>query len=1035
MRQRRGIIPEESVVLAVPDPASVRVGSGGATLNALVSIAEHLSARAGYTVINPDVLRSSRILVLHSGGDSRRIPHCSVRGKAFCSLPAINGDGELCTPVDMLLQTLSCLCADSPPGLFVASSDVMLSLPPKALDWSQAGVTGVAVQADMAYGPKHGVYKLDPKTSAVEAFFQKESLQALEHHGAIRANQTVLLDSGIVYFCCETSEALLNFHVTPPLDACTYLGVDNGAVPLRFELYSDVLSCMAKNTLYEEYLEMPTQDPHPNTVRRARDLLWKKLHFTPFRALVVESAQFVHLGTTAEYVSFLNSDRPVRETFSLVCHAQFHIDHPESADKAILTNALLLGEGHAEPEAIIENSELQGDWTVGRRAICSEIRSFSGVQVEEDVVIQEIPIRSTQNGGNMCVITLLGIDDDTTVPFSHPGSTFLNRPWACLFEQAEISPDEIWFDLEQEKRTLWNAKLYPIHVGQVTPEIVLWLQYLNQPPIPILRRWKNAHRVSFADILQIADPEEEFLCQRQLSFKIDLLKIRSTLLNQDNECLLPLFRRCIREDRIDVLQTLDEIASEAPVDIAARTFANIADVLAGFAGTKGGLRSGPSRNPAWQQAFDLLDQGDLRAATVVLAREREKWLKDPEFLIRAARHYEGAAQVLIRKSVESAEIHVEECDPAPMGVWMTAEAPARIDLAGGWTDTPPITFEHGGVVVNMAIEVDGQRPVGACVRRIEEPILLLTQNDMENPVICKSVSDLQDFAQPFAPGALVKAALLCAGVVSLSTSQSLRKQLERFGGGLEIHTWSNLPTGSGLGTSSILAGALFSSIGAAVGMRYDTPSLIHAVLRTEQMLTTGGGWQDQVGGLLPGIKISRCPPGIPIKLESCIVDIPNNFLDALNRHLVLVYTGRTRLARNLLQDVIRRWYARLPETVHLTDALTENAEHMYKALLDGDLEEMGRVLTVYYYQKKQMAGGVEPMIVSHMAEILRPYVFGSSLAGAGGGGFMLLVTKKTNAAPEIRAILESKTDIHALSFHDIKVDNRGLVIHAGSKSN
>ena len=71
---------------------------------------------------------------------------------------------------------------------------------------------------------------------------------------------------------------------------------------------------------------------------------------------------------------------------------------------------------------------------------------------------------------------------------------------------------------------------------------------------------------------------------------------------------------------------------------------------------------------------------------------------------------------------------------------------------------------------------------------------------------------------------------------------------------------------AGLGTSSILAGALLAALGIACGLRYDTDSLIHAVLYLEQVLTTGGGWQDQVGGLLPGAKLSTSQKGLPLKV-------------------------------------------------------------------------------------------------------------------------------------------------------------------------
>ena len=49
-----------------------------------------------------------------------------------------------------------------------------------------------------------------------------------------------------------------------------------------------------------------------------------------------------------------------------------------------------------------------------------------------------------------------------------------------------------------------------------------------------------------------------------------------------------------------------------------------------------------------------------------------------------------------------------DCELSPVDKWVTAECPARIDIAGGWSDTAPITYEQGGAVVNAAITVDGQ---------------------------------------------------------------------------------------------------------------------------------------------------------------------------------------------------------------------------------------------------------------------------------------------------------------------------------------
>lgn len=93
-----------------------------------------------------------------------------------------------------------------------------------------------------------------------------------------------------------------------------------------------------------------------------------------------------------------------------------------------------------------------------------------------------------------------------------------------------------------------------------------------------------------------------------------------------------------------------------------------------------------------------------------------------------------------------------------------------------------------------------------------------------------------------------------------------------------------------------------------VGMPFDTTSLVHAVNILEQMLTTGGGWQDQVGGLVGGVIMSRSAAALPLEVVVEPLKLPPGFLDTLNAHLVLIYTGKTRLARNLLQNVIRNWY-------------------------------------------------------------------------------------------------------------------------------
>ena len=151
-------------------------------------------------------------------------------------------------------------------------------------------------------------------------------------------------------------------------------------------------------------------------------------------------------------------------------------------------------------------------------------------------------------------------------------------------------------------------------------------------------------------------------------------------------------------------------------------------------------------------------------------------------------------------------------------------------------------------------------------------------------------------------GALLKTAFLCTKTVEFSSSQSLADQLKlKYGHGFEIHTWSHLPYGSGMGTSSILAGVVCAAIWKITSRDYDNTELLHLVVELEQKLTTGGGWQDQVGGLLGGVKITRSSAKLPIEVVPEILKVSNETLEKVKENMALIYTGKTRLAKDLLQ--------------------------------------------------------------------------------------------------------------------------------------
>uniref|UniRef100_A0A8D0PX69 L-fucose kinase n=1 Tax=Sus scrofa TaxID=9823 RepID=A0A8D0PX69_PIG len=1021
IRQKREQIPASTLLLAVEDP-EVHVGSGGATLNALLVAAEHLSARAGFTVVTSDVLHSAWILILHMGRD---FPFDDC-GRAFTCLPVENPQA----PVEAVVCNLDCLLdimshrlgPGSPPGVWVCSTDMLLSVPPNpGINWDGfRGARVIALPGSTAYARNHGVYLTDSQGFVLDIYYQGTEA---EIQRCARPDGQVPLVSGIVFFSVETAEHLLATHVSPPLDACTYMGLDSGAQPVQLSLFFDILLCMARNVRREDFLvgrppEMGRGDMETEGyLRGARAELWRELRDQPLTLAYVPDGSYNYMTNSAS--EFLHSLTFPGASGAQVVHSQVEEQQLLGAGSSVVS-CLLEGPVQLGPGSVLQHCHLRGPIHIGTGCFVSGLDAAQSEALHSlelhDLVLQGHHLQL--HGAPSWAFTLVGRLDS----WERQGAgTYLNMSWSKFFQKTGIRDWDLWDpDTPPTERCLLSARLFPVlhPLRALGPQDMLWMLDPQEDGGKALRAWRDSWRLSWEQLQPCLDRAATLASRRDLFFRQALHKARHVLEARQDLSLRPLIRAAVREGCPGPLMaTLDQVAAGAgDPGVAARALACVADVLGCMAEGRGGLRSGPAANPEWVRPFSYLECGDLAGGVEALAQEREKWLSRPALLVRAARHYEGAGQILIRQAVMSAQhfVSTEPVElPAP-GQWVVAECPARVDFSGGWSDTPPLAYEHGGAVLGLAVRVDGRRPIGARARRIPEPELWLAvgpQHDkMAMKIVCRSLDDLQDYCQPHAPGALLKAAFICAGILSVHSELSLSEQLLcTFGGGFELQTWSELPHGSGLGTSSILAGAALAALQRVAGRAVGTEALIHAVLHLEQVLTTGGGWQDQVGGLMPGIKVGRSRAQLPLKVEVEEITVPAGFVQKLNDHLLLVYTGKTRLARNLLQDVLRSWYARLPPVVQNAHNLVQQTEECAEAFRQGSLPRLGQCLTSYWEQKKLMAPGCEPLAVRHMMDALAPHVHGQSLAGAGGGGFLYLLTKEPRQKEALEAVL-AKTE-------------------------
>jgi galactokinase/mevalonate kinase-like predicted kinase len=294
-------------------------------------------------------------------------------------------------------------------------------------------------------------------------------------------------------------------------------------------------------------------------------------------------------------------------------------------------------------------------------------------------------------------------------------------------------------------------------------------------------------------------------------------------------------------------------------------------------------------------------------------------------------------------------------------VW--GRSPVRIDIAGGWTDTPPYCLMEGGAVINLAIELNGQQPIQAYVKPCREPHIILRSIDLGAAETVTTYEQLADFHHVGSPFSIPKAALVLAGFqpdFSVERHDSLEDQLRAFGCGIEVTLLSAIPAGSGLGTSSILAATVLGALNDFCGLMWDKNEIGHRTLVLEQLLTTGGGWQDQFGGSLQGIKLLQTQRGFD---QNPVVRwLPEEVFtqpDYRACHL-LYYTGITRTAKTILSEIVRRMFLNQHDELALLREMKSHTMEMYEAIPRNDFNAMGRLVRRTWAQNQALDSGTNP---------------------------------------------------------------------------
>ena len=919
-RRLSGTLPEGTEFLVIPDPGDRRVGSGGATSHA-----------QGVLAKNREWWGRHRALLIHSGGDSRRLPQYSPGGKLFGVLPSRSQPRATTTVFDETLALSAAWAERITNGLLVASGDVVLRFDASQVAWDRPGVTGVAMRLDVETGGHHGVYVVGAGDQ-VYTFLQKPTPAEIRAAGGLLEDGRVAVDIGLLRFDPDLAAALTElagFKTLPAVD------------------------------LYDQITRGLTGEWKPDG---DAGLFWRELERilraperpAEFHCAVVEG-EFLHAGTTR---SFRNL----------------------AAGSGGVLDSAIGGGSQAGHEAVILECDLSGPVIASRGAILHGLAGLSGpVEVPEDTVVHQLPVEAS--GGNGWVIRVYGVEDDPKQAIGN--ATWFNRPILETLERLGLGRDEVWG--AEQSPTLWNAALFPVTTPDQAWACARWM--MGYAGGYTAEHWRAARRMSLAESAACADGK--------------------ALAEARNHRLQAIWQQTVvelAESGADLRPLLANLPGLAPAAAAGRTLRTHADELR--QGSPDDLTHAASH---LMQAARLLHRAGFQQEAAQAEAEAFTCIQD------AVR--EGTAG---------------EAEPAP-SLWRFdrahVSAPPRIDLGGGWSDTPPFCFDWGGTVLNCALEIDGEYPIETEIRRIAEPVIRC-QADGHGAIA--EYRAAEELLEPCGPGSVFSIPRTALRLHGLPVAgQPLSETLAQLGGGLDIRCQVRLPIGSGLGTSSILAATVIRALAAISGRELDDHALSQGVMQLEQRMTTGGGWQDQAGGIFPGAKLLITGPGLRQRIRVQPLLWTGDRQAEFCRHLVLYNTGIQRVAKDLLRQVVSRYLARETATIQVLHSIKTLAVEMSYAISEGDWKHLGELLDRHWQLNQILDPHTTNAPINAILDRARPFIYGAKLAGAGGGGFLMMVARSPEAAAALRAALSQEPSVRG-AFVPYRIASEGLRVRTAA---
>uniref|UniRef100_T1JC87 GDP-fucose pyrophosphorylase domain-containing protein n=1 Tax=Strigamia maritima TaxID=126957 RepID=T1JC87_STRMM len=466
-------LPSDFPYAVFSDPEDTKIGNGGSTFHVL----DCLHASYG------GALLEMRILLIHAGGSSQRLPTASVLGKLFTPLPI--GD-PIYQMLDLKLALYLPFLKRMAPGILVTCSDdietfwlddINKDSPDSIWSFEERGFVALAHRSNVETGENHGVYVLPYANFDLDAVvtfggclqvLQKPSAKTMDLKGAIIEGFGVCTDS-VFYFSKEIVSKLIGFYKTiRPLEC-------------EVDAYQDFLQALGTNANMDYIHNARNKSIASKKLTNIRQKLYLLLHNTPLNVLLLHWSRFFHLGTCSEYIENLTFSTNKRNlfqdlAFKNVACSKIVVDNlgkNENVVKKFPTLTVM----HSIIQqsnclsccgpAVIEYCDLNAPVSIGESCLLSGcyVQCVTPVIIPSHTLMHTIAVNSSEC--KVCFVTVaFGMDDDLKMHYSTfdaNSMVYFGRRMGNLLSYLGIKNVLELFDEKDEVCALWNAKLFTVY--------------------------------------------------------------------------------------------------------------------------------------------------------------------------------------------------------------------------------------------------------------------------------------------------------------------------------------------------------------------------------------------------------------------------------------------------------------------------------------------------------------------------------------------------------------------------------------------